>query len=184
MCFLFSFYFIEGITALQCCVSFCYTMKWISYMHTSTPSLLGLPPPHSIQVTTEHWAPCAIQKDSTHIYESIYVFLFLTYFTLCDTLLSPSRSLQMTQYRSFLWVSNIPLCVYVYIHTDIYIYTHTTSPLSIICWWTFKVLPWCLWFRVLLFESLLQFLEGKSFLKPNHWSQITLWSTVVNIIVT
>ena len=57
------------------------------------------------------------------MYESIGVFLFLTYFTLRDTLLGPSRSLQMTQYRSFLWVSNIPLCVYT--HRHIYIYTHT-----------------------------------------------------------
>ena len=43
--FIFSFYW--SITALQCCVRPCYTMKWISYMYTyilSSPSWISLPP--------------------------------------------------------------------------------------------------------------------------------------------
>ena len=55
-----------------------------------------------------------------HIYALIYdiCFSFLTYFTLYDSL-GPSTSLQMTQFHSFLWLSNIPL------------YICTTSSLSI-----------------------------------------------------
>ena len=33
-------------SALQCCVSFCYTMKWISCMCTYTPTLLDFLPSH------------------------------------------------------------------------------------------------------------------------------------------
>ena len=51
--------FYWNIIALQC-FSFCWTMKWISYMYTYMSSLLDVPPtPHPIpptQVITEHWA--------------------------------------------------------------------------------------------------------------------------------
>ena len=57
----------------------------------------------------------------------IFVFLFLTYFTLYDRL-GPSMSLQMTQYHSLLWVSNIPLCICA-----------TAYPFN--CWWTSRLLP-------------------------------------------
>ena len=38
----------------------------------------------------------------------VFIFLFLTYFTLYN---SSSTSLELTQMRSFLWLSNIPLCI-------------------------------------------------------------------------
>ena len=41
-------FLIEYIIALQRCVSFCCSMKWMNYMYTCVPSLLGLPPPSPI----------------------------------------------------------------------------------------------------------------------------------------
>ena len=40
----FVLFFYWDIVVLQCCVSFCYTMKWISCMYTYIPSLLDFPP--------------------------------------------------------------------------------------------------------------------------------------------
>ena len=64
-----------------------------------------------------------------------YVLIYDICFSLSDLLypiwqsLGPLTSLQMTQFCSFLWLSNISLYVCI------------TSSLSILCWWTFRLLP-------------------------------------------
>ena len=44
--------FYQRIVALQGCVSFYCTAKWVSYMYTQSPSFLGFLP---ILIATEHW---------------------------------------------------------------------------------------------------------------------------------
>ena len=43
-----------SIIALQCCVIFCYTTMWISYMYTYIPSLFRLPPTHPHSTCLNH----------------------------------------------------------------------------------------------------------------------------------
>ena len=71
---LFIFLFDWSIITLQCCVSLCCTMKWISCMYTCIPSLLSLPSPPTSCILCPHalyptsvcphgalsWARCAL----------------------------------------------------------------------------------------------------------------------------
>ena len=53
--------------ALQCCVSFCYTMQWTNHMSTYVPSLWNLPPPPSYPFRSSRalsWAPCVLVAQS------------------------------------------------------------------------------------------------------------------------
>ena len=43
--FFFFFFLNWSLTALQCCINFCYMMKWISSIYTYIPSLSDLPIP-------------------------------------------------------------------------------------------------------------------------------------------
>ena len=75
----------ELIVALQCCVNFCGTAKWVIYMYAYIPSLLDVPPTlHSsypiIYDITEHraelpvvhsWFPLAIYFTYGSVYMSI-----------------------------------------------------------------------------------------------------------------
>ena len=64
-----------------------------------------------------HWVHQYCFLNSIYMRQhTVFVFLLLTYFTLYD---SPSTSVQMTQFCSFSWLSNIPP------------YICTTPPLSI-----------------------------------------------------
>ena len=54
---------------------------------------------------------CAIYK-IPHTSDIIwYFFLFLTYFTQCESLV-PTMLLEMELFCSFLWLNSIPLCIY------------------------------------------------------------------------
>ena len=79
------------------------------------------------------WKPVHLYHFSRfHIYALIYDICF----SLSDLLhsgwqsLDPSTSQQMIQFFSFLWLSNIPLYIYI---------PHLLYPF--LCWWTFRLLP-------------------------------------------
>ena len=98
---------IMGIIALYCCVDFCCTMKWISYMHTYIPSLLNLPlatlPAASLgQLRAQSWAPCAIHRAASPIcftWWSIYV--------------SPHLPIHPTPFPSYIHMSILCICTSV-----------------------------------------------------------------------
>ena len=77
----------------------------------------------------------ALQTGSSVPFFHIYVLIYDVCFSLSDLLhsvwhsLDPSTSLQMTQFRSFLWLSNIPSYVYMYLiyHTVLFIYTYNKA---------------------------------------------------------
>ena len=66
----------------------------------------------------------------------IYALIYNVCFSLSDLLhsvwqsLGPSTSLQMTQFRSFLWLSNIPLYIYIYIHHFFFIHSSADGNLG------------------------------------------------------
>ena len=67
-CSILHVFFNQSIIDLQCCISFCCTIKWISYMYTYIPSLLDLPAIHRTLLGHHRkpsWVPCATQQVPT-----------------------------------------------------------------------------------------------------------------------
>ena len=94
----------------------------------------GLPSMGSHSVRHD-WSDLAAYHFSRfHIDVLIYgIFLFLTYFTLYERVKQgPCTSLQMAQFHSFLWLSNIPVCVCVCVPHLLYPFLY---------WWTFSLPP-------------------------------------------
>ena len=71
----------------------------------------------------------------------IFVFLFLVYFTLYESL-GPSTSLQMAQFHSFLWQSNIPL--YICTTSSLFIPLLMDIQIASMSWLLYILLQWML----------------------------------------
>ena len=140
-------FFGGGIVVLQCCVSFYSTEKWsrvpcaiqpftfvIYFMHISVymsiPISQFIPLPLLgvlIFVLYICISVCALQTGSSVPFFQIphicinkwYLFFSFWLISPVRQYLSPSTSLQMTQFHCFIWLSNIPL------------YICTTSSISI-----------------------------------------------------
>ena len=92
-----------------------------------SPPLSPCPLVYSLCLFHHFWSVnkffSTIFLDSVYMHQNKrFIFLFMTYFTLYNRFQVHSTSLELTQIRSFLWPSNIPLCI------------DTTTSLSIYLW--------------------------------------------------
>ena len=82
-------FFYWSIIALQCCVSFCHPMKWISHNCTHIPLFSGTSLPLTPHPRELKWNPCAIEEASTNslfIHARVYTSIPISQFV------PPSRS--------------------------------------------------------------------------------------------
>ena len=116
-------------------------------VYMSIPVSQFIPPPpshhfpplvsiHLFSTFVSLFLPCKL----VHLYHfsrfHMYALIWDICFSLSDLLhsvwqsLDLSTSLQMTQFHSFLWLSNIPFYI-------------CTSSFPFVCLWAFSLLPWC-----------------------------------------
>ena len=116
------YFFNWRIIALQCCVGFCHTTRWISHRYTYIPSLLSLSPtpptpPHSTPLGCHRapgWVACFIQQLPVS-------YLFYTLQCLCfSAALSIPPTLSF--WAEFSWVV-LPACVCVCVCVCMYVHS-------------------------------------------------------------
>ena len=95
------FIFYWTIIPLQYCASFCYTIKWISYMNTYIPSVLNLPTNPSIPslwVIIQHRVELPVLHNSFSLayilYMIVYILVLFSQFIHCSTFRWESWDLQ------------------------------------------------------------------------------------------
>ena len=113
-----------SVVALQCCVSFCSTAKWISHTCTYVPLFLDFLP---IYVTVDHWVELPVLHSGFSLLSDLYV---VSTVYLCQ---SPSPTF-----------SQIPLpswCPHVYICADTTAFNTSPHPSfdSWTCVWKFRI---------------------------------------------
>ena len=148
--YFFEFYFILFYTAGSYQLSILYILLYISQSQPPNSSHHHQPPPclpplvsiRLFSTSVSLFLPCK----AVHLYHfsrfHLYALIYNICFSLSDILhsvlqsLGPSTSLQMTQLHSFLWVSNIPLYIYIYhifsIHSSVNGYLDCFHHLAIV----------------------------------------------------
>ena len=110
-----------------------YTMFWlvIYFIHSSNsinmsiPISQSIPPPPcplGIHVCSLHLSPyfCFVNKMNYTNFFRLHIQFSFWVTPLCVTVLCPSMFLQMIQFQSFLWLSNIPLYICtIFIHSSV-----------------------------------------------------------------
>ena len=114
-CSVFQFYS-WSIIALQCSVSFCCMMKWISYMYTHIPFLLSFPPILLSNPTLlgHHRAAQFLTVESHHVLSFFSLVGPLKCFLIWQTLpkqLSPLCPEVFYIYPSLLWWPTVLICL-------------------------------------------------------------------------
>ena len=102
--FLKNSFFIWSIIALQCCVSFYGTTKWISSMYIHIPSLLSLPP--SQVITETQLRPLCWTAASQRLLILHVVCMRHCYFSTCPTVSFPC--LRFYSYPANRFICTIP----------------------------------------------------------------------------